>query len=523
MFMATQLPEQSGGTNIPIPLDALEFSPGCPALLEVRALPLGRQLEVFDDKGRFIAAIKKNTTGNDEKEKSYTLEFQDGKKMLIPVPYFCSLGNFLVDARDNEDIELSLPQDSGKYYYRVADQGDKDVSSIRPKVVEHRELKEEWQEFALEDDQSLVLYAENNGILARIYKAAHTSEYILRDPRGVAHAHIFEGEEYEAGNRKGNRLQYEVQKGKFRIKGEPKINLVVEKIPSRQKIQAGRDGFLTGVINGGRQIAIASYREVGRVKDAYVRRNEDNAGFNVDTAVEVDGIGGNVYGHLASDYAAESVLNGNGSFKDVIQDTHDRMDNFVQNCRQQQQERQSLEDDWFQKSSSQKDAQTKEKYLVPDAVMSAVRFEGDKMRTMVLGDGAVYVIRDDMIVYKSREHTVVAMMIAQGRMTRRDAMISGLRSQVSTTVVGSFDPDFDEFQLQKGDKVLLMSDGGIMPDGVILLCVSGQTAEKGVENLLDAKREENEFGGAYYDPDDGGAPQLVSSMDNTTYLMIDHD
>ena len=270
-------------------------------------------------------------------------------------------------------------------------------------------------------------------------------------------------------------------------------------------------------------MVVASYREVGRVKDSYMLRNEDNGGYNPDTAVVVDGMGGNTYGPLLSDYAAEAVLTGRGDFRKVIQETHERANTFVDFCKQKLVQQQSMEDDWFQGGSPQKDAHVKAKYPVPDAVMAAVRFEGDTMKTMVLGDAVIYVVRGDRVVYKSREHSVVAQQVAMGKMTKREAMTSGLRSTVSTTLVGSFAPDFDEFQLQKGDKILLMSDGGIMSDGVILECVMGHTPEKAVENLLDAKREENEFGAGYYDPDDGGAPVAVCSWDNTTYVLVDHD
>lgn len=519
--MALKLTEQSGPFNIPP--DALELVPGFPVLIQAKALPLGRRLELFDEKGRIVAALKKNITGNTEQEKSYTLELPDGQKMLVPVPCFSSSAGLYVDVRENEDIEFTVPANSAKFFYRVADEADNDVSSVRPKISELRELKEEWQEFGLEDDECLVMYGEKRDVLARVYKAAHKAEYILRDPAGRAHAHIFEGDAYEAGNKKGNRLDYDVRDGKFRIKGEPKVTLVVERVSSMQKIHAGRDGFLRGVINGGREVVIASYREVGRVKDSYVHRNEDCGGSSVDTAVVVDGMGGNVYGPLLSDYATEAVLTGSGDFTKVVQGAHERTNTFVRLCQEKMVSGQNDEDEWFQSGSPQKDAQVKKKYPVPDAVMSAVRFEGDILKTMVLGDAVVCVIRDDRIVYKSREHSVVAQQVAMGRMTKREAMTSGLRSIVSTTLVGSFAPDYDEFQLQKGDKVLLMTDGGIMPDGVILHCVSGHTSEKGVENLLDAKREENEFGGGYYDPDDGGTPVAVCSMDNTTYLLVDHD
>ncbi len=509
--------------SVNIPPDALDLLPGFPVLIQSRALPLGRRVELFDEKGGIVAAIKKNITGNSEKEKSYTLESPDGQKTLIPVPCFSSIAGLYVDVHENEDIEFALPANSAKMLYRLTNGLDSDVSSVRPKISEVRELKEEWQEFALEDDECLVMYGEKRDVLARVYKAAHKAEYILRDPAGHAHAHIFEGDAYKAGSKKGNRLDYEVHDGKFRIKGEPRITLAVERISSMQKIQAGRDGFLRGVINGGREVAVASYREVGRVKDSYIYRNEDSGGMSVDTAVVVDGMGGNAYGPLLSDYAAETVLTGEGDFKNVIQGVHERANAFVSVCREKMVNGQNDEEEWFQVGSPQKDAQVNRKYPVPDVVMSVVRFEGDTLKTMVLGDSVVCVIRGDKIAYRSREHSVVAQQVAMGRMTKREAMTSGMRSMVTTTLVGSFVPDYDEFQLQKGDKILLMSDGGIMPDDVILHCVSGHTSEKGVENLLDAKREENEFGGGYYDPGDGGAPVAMCSWDNTTYILVDHD
>ncbi len=509
------------------PLNSLELEAGIPVTINEKEFQEGTVLEVFSSNGNPILTLRKNPHGN-QGERSCALEMIDGHKILLPVPYFHSTSQYFIDVKDNGDIELKVPAEGKNLLYRL-DDGQRDISSIRSKIVEKGELSPEWQEIPLQDDQSLAFYNTKKVCVARLYKVPHTTEYILRDAHGIAREHFIEGESAETPAKNSKNISIEVKQGKFLIKGGHKLQMVIEQLPSFEKIPGGAAGsfeddtavLLTGTINGGRRIALGSFREVGVVKTEYSDCNEDNAGFNIDTAVVADGLGGNMNGSHASDYAVESLLKSRANFKQALNNAHERMILFTSAFRQLQEEARDSQDAWF--DNGQLAQVPVPKIAVPDTVMCAVRFNGDAMETMVLGDCAIYVVRDGRIVYRSREHTYVAQQVAMGKMTKREAMTSELRSIVGSTMVGAFSPDLDTFQLQKGDSIALMSDGGIMPDSVIVDCVQGNTPEVAVKRLFEEKRDENILGGAYYDPDDGGAPVAQSSKDNTSYLVIEHD
>ncbi len=508
-----------------------EVLPGFPALVKSKDLSLTKKLELLDGKGKLIAEVKKNIPGNPSKgegfvEKSYTLLLNSGEEILLPVPYFYNTANFFLDVKENEDIEISISQASAPVLFTTNDAEPKDISSIQPKVVDFKELTTEWQEIVLEDDQDLVFYNDKKDILSRVYKVSHAVEYIFRDPQGNAREHFFEGDEIATANQK---IYFQVKKGKLQVKGEIKLAMGIERFVPYQKIETSADGFLQGVVNGGRQIVLASYREVGRVKEEMTERNEDNGGFNTDTVVIADGIGGSLHGALASSRSVESVLQAKGNLKEVVRKAHEDMETYtsqykilVEEKAREQQER--VENAWFDQQQPPKPNQKGKPLNTPDAVMAAVRFEGDMLKIAILGDSKVYVIRGDEIVYESKEHTYVAQQVALGKMTPREALKSPFSSIIITTVASSFHPDYGEFHLKKGDRILLCSDGGKMPKHLMIQCVKDKNAELGVHDLMQQKYHENEIGAGYYDVgDDNEDLVAVSSLDNTSYALIVHD
>lgn len=535
--MATSIPNLA--ENGDVFKDLLDLLPGQPLRIKAKELHLGRKLQLFDKEGKFIAAVKKNLPGNTPAERSYTLEYEGGYKALLPVPYFCSTSSFLIEVHADEDVTVSLPLKSEGRHYRFSEMGLDDVSSVRPSVVEKKELSPKWQEIPLQDDQYLAFESEDV-IMARLYKVPHCAEFILRGPDGEALKHYKDGSKDELAASSGKKLFFEVKGGKFMVKGEMKFQLKILSAGRPKRIEAGRDDafdfdhprILQGVINGGRPIALASYREVGAVKDALLHRNEDSAGFNNDTAVIADGLGGHYHGALASDYAVETLLGQNAGLKQAMSNTHERMlmfSHYYTDLVQRKQEGEAVEseDEWFQlpPGDPHQKAQKKntKELSVPDAVMAAVRFEGDTMKTMVLGDCRIFVVRGDNIVYRSRRHTVVEAMVERGQMTRREALTSPMSSTVSTTLVGSFAPDYDEVKLQKGDRIVVVCDGMELPEDILVECVKDRSAEQALMNIIKEKRDENLGYGGYYDLKDGGPLVSARALDNASGAVIVHD
>jgi serine/threonine protein phosphatase PrpC len=501
--------------------DVMDILPGFSAKFTARQLELGNKLELLDENGKLIVEIQRNISGNSG-EKSYTLQLADGMKMLLPVPFDCNTRKYNIKINKDESVEIIAAANisKGLHYRLLMDAGEEEVSSVRPQNVDHRELTCEWQGIELGDDRRLSFVRAGGSVLAQLYKVPGIDEYILRDANGVAHERFVDGDSREMKGSSGKRICFKVEKGKFFVKGEQKIVLQTDQFLAGQKIAATRDGFLTGTINGGRQIAMASCREVGLVKKSLPYRNEDNAGYNANTVVIADGLGGHLNGGLASDFAVESVLNSKGSFFEAINNAHKGMKDYTRYFR----EAAELYNDWFQNGSLKQ--QPPPRILVPDTVMVAVRFKGDRMDTLAIGDCKIYVVRPvgknaGKIVYRSREHSFVEEQVAQGIMTRREALLSLERSKVITTLGDFYVPDFDKVELEDGDIVVLMSDGAIMPEHVMINAVVNKSAEEGVEQLLAEKEKENKSGGGIYYLDDGGElPVQLPSFDNVSCAVI---
>lgn len=265
-------------------------------------------------------------------------------------------------------------------------------------------------------------------------------------------------------------------------------------------------------LNGGNdEIALANCRRIGRVKNFLERITEDTVAFCDDTVVVADGLGGHFHGKLASDFAARTLLEQvkiRGNFRDAVLATRLIMDNWLVTYKAEVERVKKVK-------KEQPSWVYHKKFDVPDAVMAAVHFDGNRMETMVLGDSAILVVRGKEIVYRSREHTYVNQWVKEGKMTKRQALESPQRTRVSSTIMmQDFNPDFDEFLLQPGDTVILVTDGLILPEDIIIKAAHAPEPKVVVNRFLRAKYRENFMGGGEYDPGDGGPPILVPSLDN---------
>jgi|GEM_PF-4623652 len=498
---------------------ATELLFGFSVVLEAKEFESGRKMDILDENGTFVAALQKNVKGNTpEEEHSYSLIMMDGSKVLVPVPYvFPSAAGFTVNIDEKANVEIVLPFEKQKFYYKVSEPDVSTAQNASPKILEQHELTSEWQEFALADDQCLGFYNKQNEIWARVYKVPHKNEYILREASGEFSSRLAEGVLYEnSGNVQKSTVDYGVKDGKFLVKGNFECDLKVEQGPAYQKISAGEDAVIIGTFNGGQKIGVASFRELGKVKDGMPFANEDNAGFNADTMVVGDGLGSHYHGALASDFTVECILKRKGDFKKILDSAHEDLVTFVGDYVQ------LVEEHTYEVENglAVDDPYKLKKISVPDNVMAAARIEGYKLKVAIVGDAKVYVIREDEIVYESPEQTWVQSQLDLGLMTPHQALASEHRNVVTSTMANYYEPVFQEFDLQPRDRVLVMSDGGIMPPETLVDCVQHQTVENGLHNLMTTKTEENNIPGAYFSPSDkNGDPVRIVSWDNTTFVL----
>ncbi len=124
--------------------------------------------------------------------------------------------------------------------------------------------------------------------------------------------------------------------------------------------------------------------------------------------------------------------------------------------------------------------------------LTAVVLEGSIGHFVHIGDSRAYVLRAGELLQVSSDHSLVADMVREGRLSEEEAMVHPHRSILSRALGTEAVAELDEFMvdLQDGDVLLLCSDGltGPVPAEVIaqMLAVPdpGQAAELLVSEAL---------------------------------------
>jgi len=83
------------------------------------------------------------------------------------------------------------------------------------------------------------------------------------------------------------------------------------------------------------------------------------------------------------------------------------------------------------------------------------------LHTCHAGDSRVYVINQSGISQITNDHSTVAELVQMGKMTKEEARHSPMKNQITQALGSSFslEPEYNQHSLNKGDKVLLCSDG----------------------------------------------------------------
>jgi protein phosphatase len=78
-----------------------------------------------------------------------------------------------------------------------------------------------------------------------------------------------------------------------------------------------------------------------------------------------------------------------------------------------------------------------------------------------VGDSRGYLVRGEMLHQITRDHSLVAKMVEQGRITEEEARVHPHSNILLRTVGTDYDVDIDIFnlELEPGDRILLCSDG----------------------------------------------------------------
>ncbi|MBI3929628.1 MAG: Stp1/IreP family PP2C-type Ser/Thr phosphatase [Armatimonadetes bacterium] len=187
-------------------------------------------------------------------------------------------------------------------------------------------------------------------------------------------------------------------------------------------------------------LAAAAKTDPGRVRG----ENQDAFAVYLDRAffIVADGMGGMNAGKLAAEMSVERVseaflsVDANNSperLKDVVRDVSREI---------------------WQKAGSCKSM------CGMGATLVAVYVEGASAHVLHAGDSRVYLHREGKLSLLTEDHSVVQGLIRQGYINEKQARVHPCRNQLTRHMgLEKLDPALQKLSLQKGDRLLLCTDG----------------------------------------------------------------
>lgn len=133
---------------------------------------------------------------------------------------------------------------------------------------------------------------------------------------------------------------------------------------------------------------------------------------------------------------------------------------------------------------------------------------GGEAHVINVGDSRLYRF-DGQLVQITRDHSLVDEMVAKGRLTKDDPFYAANKNVITRAMgIGAYvEPDYFCVPLQKGDRLLLCSDGlsGMVDDETIAAVLAGEPdTAAAAEKLMELAKE-------------------AGGRDNITVILIDPD
>jgi len=188
--------------------------------------------------------------------------------------------------------------------------------------------------------------------------------------------------------------------------------------------------------------------------DVGIKRTSNEDAFWINTACNlflvVDGMGGHNAGEIASRMAIEllkEALN-----EESLQSTNNETDRI-----------ESLFFNALINSSARIFDYGKENqdWLGMGCTAAIAWYNGNCLFSSHVGDARIYVCDKEKICQIGSDHSHVAEVVKQGKMTREEARLSPLKNQITQALGmnGPIEPEFHKTEISPGDRILLCSDG----------------------------------------------------------------
>jgi protein phosphatase len=224
-----------------------------------------------------------------------------------------------------------------------------------------------------------------------------------------------------------------------------------------------------------RTIEWAALTDVGRARE----RNEDSYLAGEHVFAVADGLGGHNAGDVASRLAVEPLAAleraMDGTPVDRVADALARAVSAANRAVYQR-------------------AQADAKVRGMGTTLTAVAISNGSAHLAHVGDSRCYLLRGGEISQLSSDHTLVARMVAEGKLSPEEAENHPQRSILTRALGAEPEVDVDtlELQLQSGDRIVICSDGlsSVVPEEQILATLSdSKELKEACKRLVDAANE----------------------------------
>lgn len=196
-------------------------------------------------------------------------------------------------------------------------------------------------------------------------------------------------------------------------------------------------------------VSAASLSDVGQVRE----RNEDSCFAGARVFAVADGLGGHTAGEVASNLALDPLR---ALDEKPAKEVYAKLAEAVRKGNRAVFER--------------ADADPSLKGM--GTTMTAVALHDGSLHLAHVGDSRCYLLRDGAITQVSRDHTLVARMVEEGKLTQEQAESHPQRSILTRALGADRDVSVEETQV------------GLLPGDAVLLCSDGLTAVLGDQDIV---------------------------------------
>ena len=176
--------------------------------------------------------------------------------------------------------------------------------------------------------------------------------------------------------------------------------------------------------------------------------NEDSALTCANLIAVADGMGGHAGGEVASAIAINALSQLQPVLVDEKIDNDSREDLFLNITHE-------IDQEILEKSKAQPDL------AGMGTTLTALGIFDKNIELLHIGDSRCYRYRDNKLEQLSYDHTVMQELLDQGRLTPQEVFDHPQRSLLTQALMGDsgLDPILISFEIKKGDRYLLCSDG----------------------------------------------------------------